>query len=875
MSALPFTFLILHFTCIIKKRLPPGRRFFFADSALPLKKWRGHPEPFCLASALHCLTLHSQTLTHMKRYLLTLLLGAGLLASAQDGPGYQQPPKAIADLLLAKPTPGVSIDEKAQWMLLSERNSYPSVEELGQPELRLAGLRLNPNNFSPSRQTYSNGFRLRHIPTGQEYSIAGLPANLSAGSVSWNPSQNRIAFLAISADRVDLWMIDIATRKATKINRQPINNTLGTAYTWADDQTLLYKATLAAASAAPRRSITPKGPAVQENLGKAAPSATFQDLIKTPYDEDLFQFYTTAQLMQWKNGTEAKVGTPAMYLSFSLSPDRQYMMTRTIRRPFSYLVTAGGFPSRVSIADRSGKVVKVLAELPSSEGTPSGYDNTQNVPRAFDWRDDEAATVTWAMPLDSGLIRKQVPHHDVVYALPAPFAGQPKELFRTEMRYRGITWGSQVLALVDEGLRSRQLSRVSHYDPSTGRMVKLFDLSQTDAYNNPGSPVLHRNQWGRSVLLTIDNGTRLLLNNPVGSSPQGDRPFLASYDIKTGDRKMLWRCAEGQYEYVADVVDPAKLVVLTRRESQQQPPNYYLRDLRANTEKPLTAFANPYPGLQGVSKQKISYRRADSVDLTGDLYLPAGYNKDKDGPLPVIIWAYPREYQSAADAAQVRGSQHRFTTLSWATPIFWVTQGYAVLENAEMPIVAKDGKRPNDTFREQLIQNAEAAINKLAQMGVGDRDRVAVGGHSYGAFMTANLLAHTKLFRGGIARSGAYNRTLTPFGFQNEERTSWQARDMYTEMSPFTYANQIKTPLLLIHGDTDENPGTFPINSERLYNAIKGHGGMVRYVALPYEGHSYRGRENLLHMLWEQHQWLEKYVKNKSEVPGAAKPATF
>ena len=799
----------------------------------------------------------------MKKLLLTLFLGGTLLVQAQDGLTYQLPPKAIADLLLARPTPGVSVDDKAQWMLLSERNSYPSVEELGQPELRIAGLRLNPNNFSPTRQIYTNGFRLRHLPSGKEYAVNGLPAGLRAGPAQWNPSQSKIAFLNIGAGRVDLYVIDIATQKAVKINKQPVNNALGSAFAWADENTILYKAVVHPAAAAPQKRITPSVPAVQQNLGKAAPSATFQDLIKTPYDEDLFDFYSTAQLTQWKAGVETKVGAPARYLSFSLSPDKQYLMTRTIRKPFSYLVTAGGFPSTVSISDRAGRVLKVLAELPSSEGTPSGYDNTQNVPRAFDWRDDEPATITWAQPLDSGLIRKPVPQHDAVYALTAPFTGTPKELFRTEMRYRGATWGNSTMTLVEEGLRSKQLSRINVFDGNA--LTKLYDLSQTDAYNNPGSPVLHRNRWGRPVLQLSANGGRLLFNNPVGSSPQGDRPFLATVDLKTGQRETIWRCPEGQYEYVADVIDADKGLVLTRRESQQLAPNYFLRDLKANSEKALTAFANPYPALQGVTKTKIQYQRADSVDLTGDLYLPAGYNKEKDGPLPVIIWAYPREYQSAADAAQVRGSQYRFASVSWASPVFWVTQGYAVLDNAEMPIVARNGARPNDNFRQQLVWNAEAAINKLSEMGVGDPARVAVGGHSYGAFMTANLLAHTKLFKAGIARSGAYNRTLTPFGFQNEERTYWQARDLYTEMSPFTYADQIKTPLLLIHGDSDDNPGTFPINSERLYNAIKGHGGTVRYVSLPYEAHSYRGRENLLHMLWEQNQWLEQYVKgNKS-----------
>jgi dipeptidyl aminopeptidase/acylaminoacyl peptidase len=516
--------------------------------------------------------------------------------------------------------------------------------------------------------------------------------------------------------------------------------------------------------------------------------------------------------------------------------------------------------------------VKVLAELPSAEGRPSGNDNTQNIDRNITWRLDEPATITWCHPLDSGLIKKKMEFHDAIYALSAPFNGETKELFKTQMRYRNTVWGNSTLALVYEMSRGKQTEKISRYNPSTSSLETLYDRNQTDAYNDPGEPVTERNKFGREVIYPVDNGTKILMNNPVGSSSKGDLPFLAKFDLSTKKNEILWRCSEGYYEAVVDVIDPDKLILLTRKESQTEAPNYYIKNLELKTtDQPVTRFTNPYPQLVGVSKQKVSYKRADGVSLTGDLYLPKGYNKEKDGPLPVLIWAYPREFNSAADAAQIRGSQNRFIAISWASPIFWVTQGYAVLDNAEMPIVAKEGKKPNDTFVDQLKMNAEAAISKLADMGVGDRNRMAVGGHSYGAFMTANLLAHTNLFKAGIARSGAYNRTLTPFGFQNEDRTYWDDPQLYYEMSPFSYANKIKTPILLIHGDADDNPGTFPINSERLFNAIKGFGGTVRFVFLPYEAHSYRGKENLLHMLWEMNTWLNKYVKNAEPVKMASK----
>lgn len=793
----------------------------------------------------------------------SLLLLAFSFTFGQDDMRYQLPPKAIADLLLAKPTPLVRIDSKAQWMLVSERNSYPTVEELGQPENRIAGLRLNPNNFSPSRQTYINNFLLKNIPSGKEYTIEGLPVNLLAGNATWSPSETKIAFTNTTGKTVDLYVIDIATKKAAKINKQPLNLVLGFAYTWVDDNSIFYKATTQSASNAPKRPITPKGPTIQQSLGKAAPSATFQDLIKSPYDEQLFEFYATAQWVQYKNGVEMNIGKAGLLGSFALSPDKKFMLVRNLKKPFSYLVPANGFPTTVSINDLSGKIIKVLAELPSLEGTPSGNDNTQNVPRDFEWRDDEAATITWAMPLDSGLIKKQVEYHDAIFSLSAPFTTEAKELFKTKMRYTNTAWGDASLALVTETLRSAQMSRVSRYNTTTNTLEPLYERSLTDAYKNPGSPVNTKNKFGRLVIQTTENGTKVLMNNTTGSSPLGDLPFLSKFDLISKKVDIIWRCQEGIFETVEEVIDADKLILLTRRESQKEPPNYYIKNLVIRiADRQITNFSNPYPQLEGVTKEKIQYKRIDGVDLTGDLYLPKDYNKTKDGPLPVLIWAYPREFNSAADAAQVRGSKNKFTSISWGSPIFYVTQGYAILDNAEMPIVSSSPtKKPNDDFIAQLKMNAEAAINKLSEMGVGDKNRMAVGGHSYGAFMTANLLAHTQLFKAGIARSGAYNRTLTPFGFQNEDRTYWQAPDLYHDMSPFSYADKIKTPILLIHGEADDNTGTYPINSERLFAAIKGNGGTVRFTFLPYEAHGYRGKENLLHMLWEQYQWLEKYVK--------------
>jgi dipeptidyl aminopeptidase/acylaminoacyl peptidase len=800
---------------------------------------------------------------HISSFSAFLFLLLSITVKAQDDGSYKMPPKAIADMLLAKPSPNVIVDDKGEWMVLTDISLYPSVEELARPELRIAGMRINPANYAPSRQNFVSNIWLKNIRNGKEYTISGLPSPLFAGNLSWSPDNKKIAFTQTTKDKVDLYIINVATQKAMKANKTALNLLMET-YQWVDDNTLLYRTVIKPASSAPVKPLMPKGPTTQENYGKASPRPTFQDMIKSPYDEQLFEFYNTTELIKNVNGAETKIGLPAIYSSITLSPDKKYILIRTVTEPYSYLVPAQGFPSDVWITDMNGKTVKHLADLPSGETAPSGNDNVQMVPRNFDWRDDEAATITWCMPLDSGFIKKKMEYHDVVYSLAAPFNSEPRELFETKMRYRGVTWGNETLALVNEGLQGKQTTQTSRFNSTTGEMEKLMERNTTDAYSNPGVPVTEKNQWGRDVIKLIDNGNKILMNNITGSSSKGDLPFLATFDLTTKKSDIIWRSNEGSFEFVAKVMDANKLELLTRRETEKEVPNYWIKNINLKTPvRQLTNFTNPYPQLDGVTKQKIKYKRADGVDLTGDLYLPKGYNPNRDGKLPVFIWAYPAEFNSAADAAQVRGSEHRFTLLNWASPVYYVTQGYAVLNNAEMPIVAtsKD-KKPNDDFIQQLTMNAEAAINILDSMGVGDKNRVAVGGHSYGAFMTANLLAHTNLFKAGIARSGAYNRSLTPFGFQNEDRTYWQDMQLYSDMSPFNYADKIKTPILLVHGEMDDNTGTYPIQSERMFNAIKGNGGTVKYVSLPYEAHGYRGRENILHMLNEQFTWLEKYVKN-------------
>jgi dipeptidyl aminopeptidase/acylaminoacyl peptidase len=782
--------------------------------------------------------------------------------NARDESTYQIPPNEIYDLIMAKPVPMVSVDDAGKWMLLMERNTFPTVAELAEPELRLAGLRINPDNFAQSRMNTIAGMSFKNLNTLQEYAIKGLPGNMRATSIQWNPSQDKIGFVNLTNERTDLYVIDIASFTARRINRSPLNMVIGGAYTWVDDCRLIYKAVVPDALL-PLKPLAPKGPVIQESLGKKAASRTYQDLIKSGFDEALFEFYAKSQLILSDFTEDIKIGEPSIYRSFSVSPDKNRLLLQTIDKPFSYIVTAYGFPHTVAVTDMAGKLLRTIAVNPSAEGVAIGFDDAPDFPRAFGWRNDEAATVTYVQAMDGGLGKSGSEWSDAFVAVSSTDCDLPaKELFKTKMRFQGVSWGNQNTSVFYEESYADRKFRMNRYNPSTGITDSLFERSSNDSYSDIGEPVTIRNEFGRQVLLIINNHELLL--SAGGASDEGDMPLIQSFDMASGKTTVLWRCQAPYFEYPVKIIDPLTLTFITARESQKEITNFYLYTSPngKSVGKPLTHFVSPYLQFEGVSRQKITYQRADGINLSGDLYLPKGYETARDGALPILIWAYPIDYKSATDASQVRGSKNTFTRPFYGSPSLWATRGYAVLDNAEMPVVGENGSEPNDNFIPQLYLNAHAAIQALANLGVGDSTRVGVGGHSYGAFMTVNLLAHTTLFKAGIARSGAYNRTLTPFGFQGEERTYWDAPEVYNNMSPFGHADKIKTPLLLIHGDSDNNSGTFPLQSERLFSAIKGLGGTVRYVSLPYESHGYAARENILHMLWETDQWLEKYVKN-------------
>jgi dipeptidyl aminopeptidase/acylaminoacyl peptidase len=780
-------------------------------------------------------------------------------ARAWAEPQYQKPPKNILDVLDTPATPTVSVSPARDRLLLVQGVRYPPIADLAQPMLRLAGLRINPQTNGPHHPPRHVALTLQNIADGKQQAV-NVPEHPYLSVPLWSPDGKRFAFTNTTGNGIELWVGDAETTKAHHVAGVAVNAAHGEPVQWLpDSQTLLVQSLVAGRSAPPTEPAAPTGPIIQESSGKAAPVRTFQDLLQNPHDENLFDYYATSQLvlLDSKSGTATPLAKPAVYSATEVSPDGEHLLVVRTHRPYSYLFPASAFPRDVEVWDRSGKVEYTLARLPLAdqvpiEGVPTG-------PRSYQWRATEPATLVWVEALDGGDPKKKVPHRDRIRAFKAPFQGEPMELAQTEHRFAGLSWGEKDgVALLRDYDRDRRWGRafLLNADKPDETPRLLWNRSVQDRYHDPGTPIQRRLPNGPLVLWQHDDSIFL---HGAGASAQGERPFLDRLNLTTLKTERLFQCGEQQYETVVALIADDGSRFLTHHESSKEPPNYFLRNSGSDFPRVLTHFTDPAPQLRGITKKLVTYQRADGVPLSFTLYLPPDYKEGER--LPTVVWAYPREYNDADTAGQVSGSPYRFTTIGGPSHLFFLLQGYAILDDAALPVIG-DPETANNTYLDQIVAGAKAAIDKAVDMGVTDRNRVGVGGHSYGAFMTANLLAHSDLFRAGIARSGAYNRTLTPFGFQSERRTLWEAPDLYVKMSPFLAANKIKAPLLLIHGEADNNPGTFPIQSERMYQAVRGNGGTVRFVLLPHEAHGYAARESIDHTLSEMISWFDKYVKN-------------
>jgi dipeptidyl aminopeptidase/acylaminoacyl peptidase len=825
---------------------------------------------------------HAGPLSLVATLLALLLLLAISACAVFAQQSYQKPQKEIQDVLDAAVTPSASINPTRDYILLAEGVRYPPLAELAQPMLRLAGMRINPNANTLYRDSYFVKLRLLKVAGGSEVTIS-LPPGLRIGFPLWSPDGKHFLFSSTTASGMDLWLGETDSGRVKKLKGVTLNSAYGPAAfgppaRWLpDNRTLLVPLVPANRSKPPAANSLPSGPRVQESLGKTKPARTFQDMLTSPYDEDLFDYYSTSQLalVDTSSGKVTLISQPAIFQSAEPSPDGKYLLVTRLHRPYSYALPHTAFPKEVEVWDTRGNLKHHVASFPLAdqvpiEGVPVG-------PRICNWKPTAPATLYFVEALDHGDPKEKVPYRDRLALLDAPFNGTPAELTKTENRLVNLQWGEQgdVLLVTDYDRDKRwATTRMLKTNDATAQSKVLWSLSVNDRYNNPGSPLAHALPNGYRAM--IQHGDWIYLTGP-GASPEGDRPFLDRFNLQTLKSERLFRSDATSYEAVITLLNDDGSLVLTRREKSTEPLNLFVRSLsgsgadaatnanssdahaRETAMRPLTHFPDPTPQLRDIKKQLVTYKRADGVQLSFTLYLPPGY---KEGTrVPTVLWAYPLEFGDSSTAGQVTGSTQRFTTFTGPTQLFFLLAGYAVLNNATMPIVG-DPETVNNTFVEQVLMDAQAAVDKAVEMGVADPDRVGVAGHSYGAFMTANLLAHSKLFRAGIALSGAYNRTLTPFGFQNERRTLWEAPELYTKVSPFMSADKIKEPLLLIHGDADDNEGTFPLQSERLYQAISGLGGTVRLVNLPLEAHTYESRESIEHTLYEMIRWFDKYVKN-------------
>ena len=797
---------------------------------------------------------------------------------AQENLTYQKPPKEILDLVDVPLAPSTLIDSDAKRIVFLYRDQYKSIAELSEEELRLGGLRINPVTNISSRATYYNNIQVKDLLAETPTQIKGLPEDPRLTNFSWSPDESKMAFTHTTSKGVELWVADLNTASARKLTGPTLNANMRDVINWYKDNSAILVKMLPQdrKELIDTETSVPTGPTVSVSDGKEAQNRTYQDLLKNPNDEFNFEQLARAELVKVNlNGNTTKWLEPKMYSSISFSPDGNYVMVNHIKKPFSYLVPYSRFPSETTIYTKDGKLVNQVNDVPLIEDLPKGFMAEREGRRSINWRNDAPATLVYAEALDGGDPENEVEFRDEVFLLEAPFKGKGKSIFKTKDRYSGIIWGDKNTAIVMDYWWNTRNTRTYVFDPSNPAKEPkvLFDRNYQDRYSDPGSFVTEKNDYGQYVLKTANNNVFLMGD---GFTPEGQFPFVDRMNLESGDTERLYQSKyNDKKETLVDAIDLEEGKLLVRIEASAEYPNYFIRDI--DNEEDLTRvtnFENPFKSLENVTKEVITYKRDDGLELNGTLYLPEGFDKENPTKLPMIVWAYPREFKDKNSASQNTSNANDFTYPYYGSPIYWVNRGYVVLDDASFPIVGEGDEEPNDTFRDQLVANGKAAIDAVDKMGYIDRNRVGVGGHSYGAFMTANLLSHSNLFAAGIARSGAYNRTLTPFGFQSEERNYWEAPEVYYNMSPFMHADKMKTPLLLIHGEADNNSGTYPMQSERYFNALKGLGATARLVMLPKESHGYSAKESVLHVLWEQDQWLEKYVKNREQTEAGIRQAT-
>lgn len=771
---------------------------------------------------------------------------------------YQQPPAALADLVNVSPDPLLLFGPHEYWIAVADRSSYPSIDLLRQPELKLAGSRINPRRFTPHGISGFRNLRIKNLETNEEFPVKGLPEGALIRSLRWSPDGQHLGCCVLHDQGLQLYLISFNTREARAITGININNSLGgSPYGFYGNDRIIVRLRLDQGEA-PKEPFP--GPAVQDSSGKEGATRTYTNLLQSVYDEDLFRYYATAQLYAYsiEKDTLEPWAEPGIITDLDSSPNGDFYLMSYLEEPFSHQVPYQRFADRVIIVDRDGNHLKTMANRPVLDSLPAAIGSVMTDRRRFQWRSDHPAQLYWTEAIDGGDPRNEVDFRDQLYFLEPPFDQAPTKSIKLPLRYGAIYWcrGDLALSIDWQWKDRRQVFRRWFPDEPNRAPEIIFDLNWEDKYNDPGSFMTTILPNDHTVLLTRENGKKLVLSGS-GHGEDGQRPFLSLYDLDSGEIERVWQSQPPYFEQALNFRERYPDWFILARESSKERTNFHLRNFITGEERTITHFPHPYPKLRDAQFEIVKYEREDGVKLSGQLHLPAGFEAGKDAPLPVLMWAYPKEYKDAEAAGQTLSSPHQFTYISPMGALPWIARDFAVFDDFAMPIIGEGDEEPNETFIEQVQANAKAAVQTLIDKGIADPNRIYVGGHSYGAFMTAHLLAHTDLFAGGIARSGAYNRTLTPFGFQTEERTFWEVPEVYQKLSPFVHAPKINAPLLLIHGADDSNSGTYPLQSKRFFAALNNLGKKARLVVLPHEDHGYSARESILHMMWEMDQWMK------------------
>jgi len=812
--------------------------------------------------------------------------------AGETASGYNQPPKNILDVMLAPSLPRPMVSPTNDSILLVSLQEYPSILRVATPFLRLAGVRVEPRNHSKHDTPggygitpCATGFDLVHVVVGEQNDAAqnqsapikiALPAGACPGEPMWSADGKRFAFVNLAAESVELWIGDAKTGAVHSVPGARLNPMFDDAVQWMPDQkTLLVKLVPKGMGAPPPQPVLPPGPSIQETTGEKGQSSTYEnrDTLTNKHDEDVFDYYAASQLALVNAATSAitPIGKPANYETLDPAPDGRHVLVTAIHKPYSYVTTYDRFPKEVEVWDvsqGSHVAAHTIASLPLADrvpihGVPTG-------PRDFSWRATDPATLVYAEALDGGDWNVNVPERDKIMLLKSPFTSPAVEISRMQQRYAGFDWSEQPsTALLSEYDNNRHWRKgfILNVDDPQQKPRLLWDLSTDESYANPGRPV--KRELANGVRVIRQEGASIYLAG-TGASPDGNRPFLDRLNLSTLKSERLFRSDKTAFELFLSFTGPDTRTFLTWHQTPTDPPNAFVHTLGKSVDNApageatltsssvaVTHIPDPTPEVRAIKKRLVKYKRADGLDLSFTLYTPPGY---KEGTrVPTILYAYPLDYADPSTAGQVTGSQATFTQLYEYRLL--LLGGYAIVDNAAFPIIG-DPKKAYDTYLDQLVADAKAAVDEAVLLGVADPDRIGVTGHSHGALMTANLVAHSDLFRAGVATSGSYNKTLTPFGFQNERRSVWEAQDVYLKVSPFFFADKIKIPLLIMHGAEDANPGTTPLQGIRLFEAIRGNGGITRLVMLPHEPHWYTALESNEQLVYEMLRWFDKYVKN-------------